>query len=156
MQLVHRQIRSLVLAVWMKCQIAPSGPATWYMPGAGVDSNSGSFITSETSGVKLRHRKAMTVENLAAYFFNNGDPDTVTVHSRKNGANGNLTCSIASQSNALGQDTSNSDSIAVGDDYDFSFAGQGNGSPGSGNMITVDYISTNGDCIFACQNAAWH
>ncbi|MGA9152611.1 MAG: hypothetical protein WBZ36_18705 [Candidatus Nitrosopolaris sp.] len=26
--------------------------------------------------------------------------------------------SIASQSNALGQDTSNSDSIAVGDDYD--------------------------------------
>jgi hypothetical protein len=48
----------------------------------------------------------------------------------------------------------NSDSIAVGDDYDFSFAGQGNGSPGSGNMITVDYISTNGDCIFACQNAA--
>jgi hypothetical protein len=133
---------------------APSGPATWYMPGAGVDANSGSFITSETSGVKLRHRKAMTVKNLAAYFFNNGDPDTVTVHSRKNGANGNLTCSIASQSNALGQDTSNSDSIAVGDDYDFSFAGQGNGSPGSGNMITVDYISANGDCIFACQNAA--
>ena len=37
-----------------------------------------------------------------------------------------LTCSIASQSNALGQDTSNSDSIAVGNDYDFSFAGQGN------------------------------
>jgi hypothetical protein len=133
---------------------APSGPATWFMPGAGVDANSGSFITSETSGVKLRHRKAMTVKNLAAYFFNNGDPDTVTVHSRKNGANGNLTCSIASQSNALGQDTSNSDSIAVGDDYDFSFAGQGNGSPGSGNMITVDYISSNGDCIFACQNAA--
>ena len=36
---------------------------------------------------------------------------------------GFLTCSIASQSNALGQDTSNSDSIAVGND---SFAGQGN------------------------------
>jgi hypothetical protein len=53
---------------------APSGPATWFMPGAGVDSNSGSFITSETSGVKLRHRKAMTVKNLAAYFFNSGDP----------------------------------------------------------------------------------
>jgi hypothetical protein len=45
---------------------APSGPATWFMPGAGVDANSGSFITSETSGVKLRHRKAMTVKNLAA------------------------------------------------------------------------------------------
>jgi hypothetical protein len=123
------------------------------MPGAGIDANPGSFITSETSGVKLRHRKAMTVKNLAAYFFNSGDPDTVTVHSRKNGANGNLTCSIGS-SNALGLDTSHSDSIAVGDDYDFSFAGQGNGSPCSGNMITVDYISTNGDCIFACQNAA--
>ena len=26
---------------------APSGPATWFMPGAGVDANSGSFITSE-------------------------------------------------------------------------------------------------------------
>ena len=48
----------------------------------------------------------MTVQNLAAYFFNSGDADTVTVHSRKNG---DLTCSIASQSNALGQDTSNSD-----------------------------------------------
>ncbi|MGA9151349.1 MAG: hypothetical protein WBZ36_12290, partial [Candidatus Nitrosopolaris sp.] len=68
---------------------------------------------------------------------------------RKNGANGNLTCNIASQFNALGQDTSNSDSIAVGDDYDFSFAG--NGSPGSGNMITVDYISTNGDCLPKCR-----
>jgi len=33
--------------------------------GVGVDSNSES---SETSGVKLRHRKAMTVKNLAAYF----------------------------------------------------------------------------------------
>jgi len=100
----------------------PSGPATWFMLRAGVDANSGSFITRETSGVKLRHRKAMTVKNLAAYFFDSGDPDTVTVHSRKNGDNGNLTCNIASQSNALGQDTSNSDSIAVG----FSFAGQGN------------------------------
>jgi|SRR5215831_2224569 len=107
------------------------------MPRAGVDANSGSFIIRETSGVNLRHRKAMTVKNLAAYFFDSGDPDTV--HSRKNGANGNLTCNIASQSNALGQDTSNSDSIAVG----FSFAGQGNGSPGSGNMITVGYFSTN-------------
>jgi len=48
--------------------------------GVGVDSNSGS---SETSGVKLRHRKAMTVKNLAAYFFNNGDHDTVPVHSEK-------------------------------------------------------------------------
>jgi hypothetical protein len=35
----------------------------------------------------------MTVQNLAAYFFNSGDPDTVTVHS-KNGANGNLSVSI--------------------------------------------------------------
>jgi hypothetical protein len=93
------------------------------MPGAVIDANSGSFITSETSGVKLRHRKAMTIKNLAAYLFNCGDPDTVTVDSRKNGANGNLTCSIGS-SNALGQDTSHSDSIAVGDDYDFSFAGE--------------------------------
>ncbi len=92
----------------------------------------------------------MTVKNLAAYLFNDDDPDTMTGHFRKNGANGNLTCSIGS-SNALGQDTSNSDGIDVGDDYDFSFAGQGNGSPGSGNIITVDYISANGDCIFACQ-----
>jgi hypothetical protein len=56
---------------------APGGPATWYMPGAGVDSNSGSFITNETSGVKLRRRKVMTVKS-------------VTVHCRKNGANGTL------------------------------------------------------------------
>jgi hypothetical protein len=80
---------------------------------------SGSFMTSETTGVS-RQRRA--IKNLAAYFFNSGDPDTVVgVHSRKNGANGNLTCSIGS-SNALGQDTSHSDSLAVGDDYDFSFA----------------------------------
>jgi hypothetical protein len=52
----------------------PSGPATWYtLPGAGIDANSGSFITSETTGVKLRHRKAMTVKNPAAYFFNSGN-----------------------------------------------------------------------------------
>jgi len=52
------------------------------MPGVGIDANSGSFITSETSGVKLRHRKAMMVKNLAAY-FNSGDPDTVTGLGRK-------------------------------------------------------------------------
>ena len=124
------------------------------MPGAIIDSNSGSFITSETSDVKLRHRKAMTVKNLAAYFFNSGDPDTVTVHSRKNGANGNLTCSIASQSNALGQDTSDSDSIAVGEIMISVLQDKAMVARGSGNMITLDYISTNGDCIFACQNAA--
>jgi hypothetical protein len=38
----------------------------------------------------------MTIKNQAAYFFNSGDPDTATVRSRKNGANGNLTCSIGS------------------------------------------------------------
>jgi hypothetical protein len=86
---------SLVLVVWMNSQMHLV--VVWFMSGAGVDSNSGSFITSETSGVKLRHRKAMTVKNLAAYFFNSGDPDAVTVHSRKNRTNGNLTCSIASE-----------------------------------------------------------
>jgi len=40
------------------------------MPGAGIDSNSGSFKTSEPLGVKLRHRKEMTIKT------NSGDPDT--------------------------------------------------------------------------------
>jgi hypothetical protein len=77
------------------------GRFVYGMPGAGIDSNSGSFITSEPLGVKLRHRKAMTIKNQAAYFFNSVDPDTATVRSRKSGANGNLTCSIGI-SNALG------------------------------------------------------
>jgi hypothetical protein len=37
----------------MEVPNAPNGPATWFMPGAGIDANSGSFITSETSGAKL-------------------------------------------------------------------------------------------------------
>jgi hypothetical protein len=59
---------------------------------------------------------------------------TLYIPGRIPGANRNLTCSTTGQSNALGQDISNSDSIAVGN-YDFSFV-QDNGSPGSGNMIT--------------------
>ena len=124
---------------------------TYYAPGAGVDLNSGSYITSETTGVKMRHRKAMTVKNLAAFFLNTGASSNLTVTSRKNGGNGALTCTIGTI-DALGQDTSHSDSIAVGDDYDFSFAA--NVGPGNGDMITVDYISTVGDCIFSCMFAA--
>lgn len=51
------------------------------------------------------------VKNLAGYFFNIGDPDTVALHSRKNGAKGNP----AVQEALTHQDKSHSD-MEVGDD----------------------------------------
>ena len=90
-------------------------------------------------------RKAFTVNNFATFVTGGGGG---TLNSRKNGANGNITVNLNVGSAQLVQDTTHSDSLAVGDDFDWQFSDTGTNY--SYDFYSCDFTSTNGDCIFAC------
>jgi hypothetical protein len=67
-------------------------------------------------------RKAFTVNNFATFITGGGGG---TLNSRKNGANGNITANLNVGSLQLVQDTTHSDNLAVGDDFDWQFSDTG-------------------------------
>lgn len=93
---------------------------------------------SETTGAKYRIRNSFVTSNLFSTVINNSQTggSTFTMRTRKNGANGNQ--SVVWTGGATGQleDTSNSDTLAVGDDYNYDGVRSGAGS------IDVTSIST--------------
>lgn len=82
--------------------------------------------TNTVEGVcKARQRKAGTFKNLYQRFSTNGNSAAVTYQSRKNGGNGNLTISIAASNTGAVEDTTNSDTVVPGDDYNTTFITSG-------------------------------
>ena len=67
-------------------------------------------------------RKVFTVNNFASYITG---ADGGTLNSRKNGTNGNITANLNVGSAQLVQDTTHSDNLAVGDDFDWQFSDTG-------------------------------
>lgn len=105
--------------------------------------------TTETFA-KTRIRKSFTIKNLGGLF---GTSDTTfTVTSRKNGAAGALSGTTGGGGPPSSfSDSSHSDSVVSGDDWNFSYID-------TSNFLTlmtanVDFISSNGDCIFVCGYA---
>jgi hypothetical protein len=88
-------------------------------------------------------RKAFTVNNFATFITGGGGG---ALNSRKNGADGNITADL--NVGQLVQDTTHSDNLAVGDDFDWQFSDTGTNY--SYDFYSCDFTSTNGDCIFAC------
>ncbi len=78
---------------------------------------------SATEGnAKTRIRKACTVKNLQVVSASNARTTTTTVKSRINGADGNLSVSIGSGVTGILEDTTNTDTLAAGDDYNTNVA----------------------------------
>lgn len=101
---------------------------------------------------KNRQRRAMTIKNCQVFVFSNSNTNAATVHSRKNGANGNLSVSIGAGTTGNIEDTTHSDSVAAGDDFCYScVTGAGTVSMEI-DLIFADFISTNGDGILSICN----
>jgi hypothetical protein len=62
----------------------------------------------------------MTIKNLAVNVQENGS-GTSTFGSSHNGANRNLTISISANTIGMFQDTTHSDSVVAGDDFDYTY-----------------------------------
>ncbi|MFY9869298.1 MAG: hypothetical protein WAK17_06235 [Candidatus Nitrosopolaris sp.] len=101
-------------------------------------------LTTE-AGTKNRQRKAMTVKDFQMQVSRQGGGVGITATTRKNGTNGNMSLSVSASQTGLFQDVSNSDSLAVGDDYDYTF--QFSNTGGGGQILqtpcAVTFVSTN-------------
>jgi hypothetical protein len=95
------------------------GSFTYYLPPM-ADNFTFTSITDE-SIAKFRIRKAGTIRNLAINSHFNSGTTTSTCTSRKNGADGNLTVSIAGAATGFFEDTTHFDSVSAGDDYNYKF-----------------------------------
>lgn len=82
----------------------------------------------------------------------NSHNNTIVFTSRKNGAGGNISVTVTATTTGWFEDTTNSDTVVDGDNYNW--LGTLNGS-GSATIATlaVDFVSTNGEQIFAGNNA---
>ena len=114
--------------------------ATRYLPMVGA----GTPSATETD-YKQNFNVAGTIKNLFVYISANSRSSTATtIRTRKNGADGNLSVSVGASATGVFEDTSNSDTVAAGDD--FAFAGVT--STGGGNcipeVIAVEFETSNG------------
>ena len=110
----------------------------------------GTFGTSLTGAsepantVKTRMRKAGSMNNLAVNVSANSRTAT-TVRGRLNGANGNLTTTITASTPGLYEDTTHTDTIAVGDDYDTAIVTGPGTAAWTLQSVSYDFISTSGN-----------
>ena len=73
--------------------------------------------TSTENSTKTRQRVAGTYAKLMVYVSANARTNSTTFKSRKNGADGNLSITIGAGVTGVFEDTSNSDTVSSGDDY---------------------------------------
>ncbi len=93
--------------------------------------------TGTEANEKVRIRAASTASNLYGYVSSNGRTTDTTISSRVNGANGNQTITWTSGQTGAKEDTTHTDSLAVGDDYNLKIV---TGS-GTGNFV-FDMVAT--------------
>ncbi|MGC2683638.1 MAG: hypothetical protein WA323_17410, partial [Candidatus Nitrosopolaris sp.] len=115
----------------------PTVTGTYYSTPSGATAYKTSSYNSTEANSKLRMRKAMTVNNFATFVTGGGGG---TLNSRKNGANGNITANLNVGSAQLVQDTTHSDNLAVGDDFDWQFSDTGTNY--SYDFYSCDFTST--------------
>lgn len=89
-----------------------------YMQGTGIFLSSASGGASEALN-KLRIRAGGSAKNLNTYTTPNAGAAGLPFVSRLNGSNGNLTCTPTGNTAQRAEDTTHSDTLAAGDDYDF-------------------------------------
>jgi hypothetical protein len=117
-----------------------NGASTTYFFALG-GSNPGTAPTTEAAW-KCRQRRIGTFKNLALLVAANPRTTSTTFRLRKNGANGNQSITIGAGASGWFEDTSNTDTVAIGDDVNYSLTT----GTGTENMtvwsMCVDWVST--------------
>ena len=106
--------------------------------------------TSTEAESKLRIRQSITAKNLYTYINSNARTTTTTFRTRKNGANGGQSLSVTSSATGVFEDTVNSDTLADGDDFNYSrTTSTGTGSIAYFIISTVMESSDDKFCLMA-------
>jgi hypothetical protein len=100
------------------------------------------------SNKQAKAQFAYTASNLLCYLFSNGLA-TSTYTFRKNGANGNLSVSIASSTTGAFEDTTHTDSVVATDEINYRFLG------GTGTNASVGFFGHLASVVGADQLMAW-
>lgn len=113
-----------------------------------------SAANTTEANVKTRIREAGTFKNLAVGVRTNARTTDTTFRSRKNGANGNLLVTIGAGVTGWVEDTTNSDTVAVDDDYNTSIT-TGTGTETLANdAIVFDFENTNNRGLIGTGHSA--
>lgn len=117
----------------------------------------GAQVNSSTeANSKVRQRKTATYKSLSCYVSANARTTTTTLRSRKNGANGSLTLSIGNAATGVFEDSTNSDSVVAGDDYNTAVVTGTGTQTLTMKHIAVSYITSSSNYIgtFIAGNAS--
>lgn len=134
------------MANYLGAQAYTAASTTYYFAGTnGVSPNAN---TTE-SLVKARQRLAGTMQNMFVNVFSNTRSVACTVNSRldtgSGSNNGNMTKSITASGSGMFEDTVNIDTVAAGNDYNFSFTtGSDTGHSITMMLIGNTFLSTTG------------
>jgi hypothetical protein len=102
-------------------------------------------VTSTTEpGMKCKIRKAGTGKNLAVYVSANARTTDTTVRTRKNALNGNCLITIGPGATGWFEDTTNSDTLAIADDYDIVTTTSTGTQTLTVQSTSLDFINTSG------------
>ena len=127
---------------------ASAASTTYYLHPSG---RSGTQATE--AGCKFRVRKAGTAAKFQVMIDSN-NRTTNTVHrTRKNGANGGQSVTYGSGVNGALEDTSNSDTLAVGDDFNYSITNGTGTQTFNHRLAKTEFVSTAGDSISIASDA---
>ena len=96
------------------------------------------FVSSETE-IKFRIRQSFTSTNFSAFSFSNLRTTNTTVGTRVNGNNGNQSVTYSSGQSGAKEDTSNTDSLSAGNDYNY-YITTGTGTEQSGILSLVTRV----------------
>lgn len=124
--------------------IFDNNTTTFWVPTGSISSN-----TSTEANTKYRIRSTFTASNLYGYITNNAHTTTTNIRTRKNGANGNQVITFTAGQTGVVEDTSNTDSLSAGDDFNFSITvGNGTGTNALNlNILGVSLINTSNNFI---------
>jgi len=115
----------------------------------------GSNTTTATEAdAKYRIRGTFTASNFYATVSSNGRTTDTTVGMRKNGAAGNMSVIYTSGQTGAKEDTSNTDSLVAGDDYNLYYTTSTGGGTWQSSREYVQFSSTANQFIFSVARPA--
>lgn len=123
-----------------------------YTSGNNFTSMNGSYNgAGSESKAKARNQKTCVMSNGMANVSANNKTQAVTVQSRKNGSNGNIAVSVTASTAAIFEDTTHTDSLSAGDDWNYSLVnGTDTTHTQTYRSMAVDYTTSTGS-IFIVQ-----
>lgn len=110
-------------------------------------------MTATEANVQTNIKIAGTAKNFFVYISANARTTNTTYRTRKNTANGNMSVSVGSTLTGIFEDTTNTDTLAVDDDYCYQrVTGTGTGTITS-YLISVEIETTDNSTLLMTNNA---